>query len=180
MHKAPEYKGLQDSSDEKNCTILIKPSSYISYVAPPKPANQDKNPIEMALTILNILNIDIVRSKIKVQFKLLLSWYDSRLHFKNLKSSEYYNWINSESDIIWYPVLGFHNTESKQSTVVDEKSVISVSREGNNFSLSTLRSLENVHIYKGAENKLRIREAVQSFNSPPESRETHFVSQKSF
>ena len=119
----------------------------------------------MALTILNILNIDIVRSKIKVQFKVLLSWYDSRLHFKNLKSSEYYNWINSEADTIWYPVLGFHNTESKQSTVVDEKSVISVSREVKNFSLSAMQSLENVHIYKGAENKLRLREAVIEFAS---------------
>ena len=163
---------MQDSSDEKNCTILIKPSSYISYVAPPKPANQDKNPIEMALTILNILNIDIVRSKIKVQFKLLVSWYDSRLHFKNLKSSEYYNWINSESDIIWYPVLGFHNTESKQSTVVDEKSVISVWREGNNFSGSTLQSLENVHIYQGAKNKLRLRRAIISFPQSSDSRES--------
>ena len=144
-----------DSSDEKNCTILIKPSSYIPYVAPPKPVNHHKNPIEIKLSILNILNIDIVQSKIKVQFKLMMSWYDSRLRYKNLKVSEYYNWINSEFKI-WYPQLGFHNTESKESTVIDEKSVISVFREGNNFTHSPLESLENAHIYKGSENKLRL------------------------
>ena len=144
-----------DFSDEKNCTILIKPSSYNSYVAPPKPVNQRKNPIEIKLTILNILNIDIVQSKIKVQFKLMLSWYDSRLQYKNLKVSEHYNGINSESDI-WYPVLVFHNTETKASTVNDEKSVISILREGNNFTNSPLSSLENAHIYKGSENKLRL------------------------
>ena len=144
-----------DSSDEKNCTLLIKPPIYISYVAPPKPADHTKNTIEIKLTILNILNIDIVQSKIKVQFKLVMSWYDSRLHYKNLKASEYYNWISLESDI-WYPVLVFHNTEEKENTLNDEKSVISILREGNNFSQSSLSWLENAHIYKGSENKLKL------------------------
>ena len=74
-----------DASDEKNCTLLITNPSYDPHVAPTTPGENVKNPIEINITILKILKTQIVENKIKIQFSLSMTWYDSRLLFKNLK-----------------------------------------------------------------------------------------------
>ena len=74
-----------DASDEKNCTLLITNPSYDPHVAPTTPGDNVKNPIEIHITILKILKTQIVDQKIKIQFSLSMTWYDSRLLFKNLK-----------------------------------------------------------------------------------------------
>ena len=96
----------------------------------------------------------VVESKIKVQFTLSMSWYDSRLLFKNLKTREYYNVVDPETQELWIPSLGFHNTEDKQSTVSDSDTSIRILKEGNS-SLAGLESLENAEEYLGAENKIK-------------------------
>ena len=74
-----------DASDEKNCTLLITNPSYDPHVAPTTSGDNVKNPIEISITILKILKTQIVENKIKIQFTLSMTWYDSRLLFKNLK-----------------------------------------------------------------------------------------------
>ena len=141
-----------DSSDEKNCTFLVKPTWYLMNVPPPKSQDQKFNQITLKLTLLNILDIDIVKSRIETQFKMMISWYDGRLSFKNLKPDEHNNWVTNEENI-WIPKLRFHNTESKATTLSDSESWITIKSEGN-FSNSDVVSLENTRNYIGSENKL--------------------------
>ena len=141
-----------DSSDEKNCTFLVKPTWYLTNVHPPKNKNQDFNHIKLELTLLNILDINIVRSRIATQFKMKMSWYDARLKFKNLKPCEHNNWVTNEEKI-WTPILRFHNTESKATTISDSESWITIKRQGN-FSYEDAGSLENRHNYVGSENEI--------------------------
>ena len=75
-----------DASDEKNCTLLITSSSYQSHVAPNTPLDNEKNRIEILISILKILSSEVVENRIKILFSLSMSWYDSRLLFKNLKT----------------------------------------------------------------------------------------------
>ena len=144
-----------DASDEKNCKLLVTSSSYQAHVAPNTPQHNEKNRIEIHIIILKILNTKVVENKIKVQFSLSMSWYDSRLMFKNLKAREYYNVLNPKTTELWIPSLGFHNTEDRQSTVSDSNSSITVFKEGN-LTLSGLGSLENAEVYRGEDNKIRI------------------------
>ena len=74
--------------------------------------------------------------------------------FKNLKTREYYNVVDPETQELWIPSLGFHNTEDKQSTVSDSDTSIRILKEGNS-SLAGLESLENAEEYLGAENKIK-------------------------
>jgi hypothetical protein len=141
-----------DSSDEKNCTFLVKPSWYLTNVSPPKNKDKDFNRIRLSLTLLNILDIDIVKSRIETQFKMQISWYDARLNFKNLKPEDHNNWVTIDENI-WIPKLRFHNTESKATTMSDSESWITIKREGN-FSYSDAGSLENTHNYVGSENEI--------------------------
>ena len=144
-----------DQSDEKNCSILIKPDWYVSKIAPPKFNNHQKNKIWINLRIFEILDINILDTSIKSQFRLKTSWYDPRLTFKNLKTEEHKNSVSS-SENIWVPTLCFHNTESKLSTILDSKTKITVKREGP-LTYSPPDVVENTHYYKGSENLLSMR-----------------------
>ena len=56
------------------------------------------------MTLLNILQVDVVNSRIETQFELKLSWFDSWLSFQGLKEQEYQNWVTRDQDI-WKPRL---------------------------------------------------------------------------
>ena len=77
------------------------------------------------MTLLNILDIDIVKSRIETQFKMQISWYDARLNFQNLKPEDHNNWVTIDENI-WIPKLRFHNTESKATTMSDSESWITI------------------------------------------------------
>ena len=62
------------------------------------------NTISLSMTLLNILQVDVVNSRIETQFELKLSWFDSRLNFQGLKEQEYQNWVTRDQDI-WKPRL---------------------------------------------------------------------------
>ena len=61
------------------------------------------------MTLLNILQVDVVNSRIDTQFELKLSWFDSRLSFQGLKEQEYQNWVTRDQDI-WKPRLRLRST----------------------------------------------------------------------
>ena len=141
-----------DSSDERNCSLLEKPAWYLQNVAPPFLNGEKKNKIWISVSILNILDINALKTNIYIQFRMTMAWYDLRLKFKNLKEENYKNPV-ANSENIWIPTLCFHNTETKATTLTDLKSKMSIDRNGS-LSYSTPDVLENTHYYKGSENWL--------------------------
>ena len=83
-----------------------------------------------------------------------MQWYESRLRFKNLKQDINLNrLLPFEVKYIWVPELVFPNTEERTTSIVDDKTSISVERHGN-FKLSELSENENIQNFKGIENPL--------------------------
>ena len=91
---------------------------------------------------------------VQVQFFLHLTWHDSRLRFYNLKDDSGLNALSpQEKQQIWMPVLVFENTEDKPITSVDEKTSITIRKQGS-FSLSKVEDVENQQFFQGRDNSM--------------------------
>merc|ERR1712224_47073 len=89
-----------------------------------------------------------------LQYRLTLKWKDSRVSFRNLKIDTYLNTVGNEDAIkIWYPQVVFYNTKDMEETKYNDKSVITVNRNGTP-TVSSLKEIQNDHIYKVEENEL--------------------------
>ena len=81
-----------------------------------------------------------------------MKWFDSRLHFNNLKSVS--RTLNpKEINRIWFPFFKFDNTRNKEISLLDSKSLLKVSKEGNGV-LTELHRIENKFIFDGKENPI--------------------------
>ena len=155
-----------DLSDEFDCKIINPGQSYQNFIAPPTLKTDtkqmdDKIMIDVSADIISILDIDEISSIFQVQFFLHFTWYDSRLMYYNLKNDTGLNTLSpEEKQKLWIPVLVFDNTENKLSTVVDEDSIITVSKMGN-YTLSTMEDVENRQFFKGDENSITLREGFK-------------------
>ena len=70
-----------------------------------------KTKIEVSVNLLKILKIDDVESTFSCQINLLLSWFDERLNFNNLKEDPNYNTLSDEErNNNWTPKIIFSNT----------------------------------------------------------------------
>ena len=143
-----------DLSDEFNCRKINPGPSYQPYIAPPPVNKSDKIVIVTSADIMSILDIDEIASIFQVQFFLHLTWLDSRLKFYNLKNDTGLNALSPmEMQQLWIPVLMFENTEDKPLTRVDEKTSITIQKQGS-FSLSKLEDVENQQSFEGSENSI--------------------------
>ena len=105
------------------CDKVRLPYTYLTDQPPPpldsKDNKSNKSKVVLGVEIFNILHINEVSSLIKLQFKLILTWRDPRLHFIDLKEHTHQNVI-SEKQVkqIWHPVLVLVNTIDKEQTIV--------------------------------------------------------------
>ena len=121
---------------------------------------KDKPPsnavVKIRIELLKVLEIGEVEMLFRNQFVLSLEWFDSRIEFHNLHSKQGLNsLIFEEKKQIWAPSLVFDNTDEKTMTTTDKKTLLSVRREGN-FTRNTIENIDNIHVYKGAENPLKM------------------------
>ena len=151
-----------DLSDEFDCKIINPGQSYQNFIAPPTLKSDtseqmdDKIAIDVSADIISILDIDEISSIFQVQFFLHFTWYDSRLMYYNLKNDTGLNTLSpEEKQQLWIPVLVFDNTENKLSTVIDEDSILTVSKKGD-YTLSTMEDVENRQFFKGDENSITL------------------------
>ena len=78
-----ERKDCIDGSDEKMCTLINIPSSYIKANAPDTPIDNLPLALAMQTTILNIDSIDTVNMIVTLTMEIKIQWYDKRLTFSN-------------------------------------------------------------------------------------------------
>lgn len=78
----------------------------------------------------------------------MLTWYDPRMEFYNLKEATAMNTLSIEEQfLIWVPVLVMANTEKKVQTVNDQATFFTVDRQGD-FVRSTPDFVDNIYIFK--------------------------------
>ena len=138
----------QDFSDETNCTLLQIFPGYHQNL-PPRDVSETGSALTLAVNLsINFLSVDTLQMTLISSYILQITWYDSRLKFVNLKDQSSLN-VLSKSKLadIWIPSVSFVNTENGDSTVVDPKTSLHVSRLAN----STSRDLS-----LPAESKLRL------------------------
>ena len=68
--------------------------------------------MKLNVDIKTVQKINEVDGTFQVQYILSLSWYDSRLSFKNLKAELNSNTLNlNEKESVWIPKIIFANTD---------------------------------------------------------------------
>ena len=80
LRRCNNFQDCRDVSDEKNCMLVKKDTEkYLKDKTPPVENENEKLPVELSIDIKEIISISEVDQIINIQFKLEMSWFDSRL-----------------------------------------------------------------------------------------------------
>ena len=146
----------KDSSDELQCSIVVKDNSYNKFLSPP-PDNSEKVVVNVSITVFALSNFDPITASFEADLTVSLTWFDMRLTFGNLRNSSSNNALSpSEKQNIWFPVSIFENTKDKLEVLVDEKAMLIVRRKGKGRKTDST-STENKLLYRGLENPITYR-----------------------
>ena len=153
-----QISNCRDESDEDNCKMLVIKDNYNKKIAPFAfdyvkseviPVN-----VNVSMAILDILSIAEVDLVFDLKFRFVMVWYDYRLKYHNLKVVRSSNsFSRDEIDKLWIPNLVFSNTENSESTVGNDESEVTVTREGS-FSESSVDVMEEINIFEGNQNRI--------------------------
>jgi hypothetical protein len=153
--RCDQFPNCADSSDEANCHLVVKLDTYVSYDAP-FTIDQDKKlvkvPVQIGIDLIRILSINEVGQIFGNQFNLIMTWYDFRLKFHNMKENINMNTLSgTEKQGIWVPKLVLSNTEEKVSTKNDEKA-FTLARRESAYDFSDGSMLDNAFVFEGEKN----------------------------
>ena len=108
------------------------------------------------MTVVNILQIDVVGGFFRTRFVLERQWLDSQLSYKNLKSENSLNLISpEEAASIWFPGVSFLNMVSNKDLSefkMNEQYHIERNPQ-NKFDPIDVTTIDNAYVYSGKENK---------------------------
>ena len=109
----------KDSSDEKNCEMIVVHSTYSNQI-PSRPYDGfRKNPLNLNVetTIINIFDFDEAESIFILSFVLEVKWRDRYLEYNFLNSDPKRNVVtDDEKNKIWIPSLQFLTVSEKDIT----------------------------------------------------------------
>ena len=78
-----------------------------------KSSKEGKLKVTLDLDLWSIHHIEEVNEMFRAQFKITMTWKDSRLTYLNLQKNSYMNRVShEEASDIWIPNVMFLNTES--------------------------------------------------------------------
>ena len=156
MSRCDNFQDCEDVSDEKNCILVhMESEKYLKSKTPPVSNKTEKLAVEMNIKITEIISIDEVDQIINIQFELVMSCFDSRLKFFNLKENQKMNKLTFEELFaIWVPEILFENTKHQLISQKDEKSFALVMRQSPGI-MSDQDINENIEIYDGKQNPLQ-------------------------
>ena len=152
-----------DVSDEKQCKIVaLDETKYLKDKTPPAREKGQKLKVVLSMDIFNILAIQEVENIIVLKFDMEATWFDSRLDFYNLNRDSGMNTlIQAEKMKIWVPTILFSNTDIGLTSKNDDVSFITVLRSQNG-SLIGSEVNEDIMVYQGAENKIKLNRVYKS------------------
>ncbi|XP_045103032.1 uncharacterized protein LOC123499296 [Portunus trituberculatus] len=94
-----------DHSDELNCDTLIIQPGYEKRLPPPKTDSDTPAGVTIDCDIMLIRKLDLLSAQLILDVAIKRTWYDSRIHFKNLHPDHNLNQISDPMEIVWYPDL---------------------------------------------------------------------------
>ena len=154
-----------DESDEMGCKLIIFKESYNKNIPPitkeigkgALPAN-----VSISITLMKVVEIEEVDHSIHLQFHISLLWKENRVTYQNLKKQTSLNVLTNEDiEKIWLPLVVYDNIDQKEVTRLgmdwEWATRLTVAREGD-FIRSGLDDVDEVEIFKGAENSLTMNQ----------------------
>ena len=104
------------------------------------------------MDVYSIEEINELEMKISIKVRFTMKWLDSRLTFRNLKYTDFYNQLNIEEiKKIWTPSLLF--LSSKGTYIKAEDGTVLVKKNGSK-QLNELSELDEDYLYSGNENPI--------------------------
>ncbi|KAK4301655.1 hypothetical protein Pmani_026213 [Petrolisthes manimaculis] len=162
-----------DNTDETGCDKLILPEEYLKDLPPPA-----LTPGPLALTlnanIQGISEVDIVNMKLTVDFQTIITWFDQRLTFQNLKPFSDLNYLRTDS--VWTPMVDFVNADFPETYTTIP--ILKVLRESNPEPDDITRP-QHDEVFEGGKNPLQRRQKVSApFSCKMDLRNFPFDSQQ--
>ena len=139
---------MKDNYNQK-----ISPFEYDYVNSKVIPAN-----VSISMAVMDIISISEVDLVYVLKFRFLMSWYDYRLKYHNLKKEQSLNTLSkAEIDRLWIPFVVFSNTENQESTKGVDESQVTIAREGN-YTESSVHVMEEINIFEGNKNKITFQQ----------------------
>ena len=153
-----------DDSDEDKCSIMTLQGGYNEKYPPGR-----HNVVYIDLEVHDILDINELDGEYKIFLKVKLTWYDSRITFRNLKANYDNNKLKQdEIGKIWTPQLLFEHSDSigfikagqELSYLAGDLSqfsgtgIVRVNRNGKSPLRNSLEEVNEDYLYLGKENAI--------------------------
>ena len=126
--------------------------------------------INVTVELLEILKIRELDSLFSCKLRLILSWFDQRLQFNNLKNLTELNTMSKaerqkvvpcpQHPQMWTPRVVFSNTEERDGLVKDDKATATIKRSGS-VTIAPDTVLDNTFISEGRENPITLERAYK-------------------
>ena len=113
----------QDGSDEDDCGVVVKDSTYRPHL-PPRGPKDTTLLLTPSVTLTRIANIDDIRMTLNLEFSVSPMWRDDRLNFSHLHPNFDALIQEKETEGIWMPRLLLVNLEGGEAKVLDETVVV--------------------------------------------------------
>ena len=160
----------QDESDEIECTLVVLKESYrktvpsVGLVKKHKDRQLIPASVRFSLTFRDISAIKEKDNEIIIKFMAKFEWTESRATYYNLKKDMAQNTLeHHDVNRLWIPNLIYTNNPDDDDTISGlKKSKIKIKREGN-FSQSGFDVLEEIEIFRGAENPILCCSPTQKY-----------------
>ena len=139
-----------DSSDEMYCEPIKFDIETYRKIFPPT-ENSKKLKVHVKIDIISITQVNEIKEQFLSEVVIHLKWKDSRLTFKDLKSTG--NFLNKEwKQSIWLPPLTFSNTLGNEP-ILQESIGVQILREGIATTKQPQKLNEGTY-YNGSENSI--------------------------
>ena len=119
-------------------------------------------PVNISISLLNIVQIHEVDFSITFQFEITLEWMEYRANYNNLKPRIYMNTLTKDDvEKLWLPMVIYENTDQKESTRLGEnwewRTNVFITQEGG-FTDSSDEVVNETRIFKGSKNRLTMQQ----------------------
>nr|XP_027231093.1 uncharacterized protein LOC113822752 [Penaeus vannamei] len=140
-----------DNSDEIGCDKLVLPEDYLSQLTPPGSQVGGPLGVNLSISLHGFSEINVQDMKLTVDFTLLLSWYDMRLQYQNLKELDDINYVKPSA--VWNPTIELTNADFPR--VHKTTQVLTVSRDSDPEEDDPSRVCHD-KVYEGKKNPLQL------------------------
>lgn len=130
-----------DESDELFCDPVEVPRGYTAGLPPPS-ATSDSLALSVSINITSVREFNLVEFRINIDVQIEVTWYDSRLTYKNLKEDYHTNKVKKPYPT-WWPEMRIRDSTGSVTESVLHHDAMYVDRNSAPLPDDTRQILES-------------------------------------